>query len=468
MAPPHIVTVLEQSQVAPPPGTVADSSVPLSFLDIPWLSLPPVQILLFYDFPHSKAYFIETLIPNLKHSLSLTLKHFFPLAGNLIYPTGSSTSKPVIRFVDGNSVSVTFAESSNYDYSYLTGNHARNARAFYPLAPQLPRATAASDAVVVPLVAVQVTLFPNEGICVAFTLRHLAGDFRSWMHFINSWASVTKFQGDAKLLADKTIPVFERSMIKDPTGLEVIFLNQMGEARFEYPQFVPGDDMVRATFIFRHADVKRLKGLVLSLRPTLSRVSTFSVACAYIWICMMKTRNSEKVRADDIGQAEVIATLAECRGRLDPPIPATYFGNCLVPCHTTAKTDQQMAGGGLITAAELIGEGIRNRLQGEEGVLKGLNTWISDFERSVQQHYVGVSGSPKFTTYTADFGWGNPKKFEPLAVDDMENSFYIGHCRDSEDGAFEVSLFFPKVRMDAFATLFADGLKDGSFFISRL
>ncbi|KAK3035499.1 hypothetical protein RJ639_033958 [Escallonia herrerae] len=266
----------------------------------------------------------------------------------------------------------------------------------------------------------------------------------SWMHFINSWASVTKFKGDAKLLADKTIPVFDRSMIKDPTGLEAIFLKQMKEARFEYPQFVLGEDMVRATFVIRRADVKRLKGLALSRRPT------------------------EKVRVDDIDQAEVIATLAECRGRLDPPIPATYFGNSLVPCHTTAKTDQIMAGGGLITVAELIGEGIRKRLPDEEGVLKGLKTWILDFERAVQQNYVGISGSPKFTTYTADFGWGSPKKFEPLAVDDMENSFYIGHCRDSEDGAFEVGLFFPKVRMDAFATLFADGLKDGRFFISRL
>ncbi|XP_022021539.1 malonyl-coenzyme A:anthocyanin 3-O-glucoside-6''-O-malonyltransferase isoform X2 [Helianthus annuus] len=129
------LTVLEHSRISPPRDTIGHCSLPLTFFDVTWLLFPPVHHLFFYDFPHPKSHFIETVVPNLKHSLSITLQHCFPFVSNLIvFPT--VTRKPKIRHVEGDSVAVTFAEST-LDFNDLTGNHPRKCEDFYLLVPAL-------------------------------------------------------------------------------------------------------------------------------------------------------------------------------------------------------------------------------------------------------------------------------------------------------------------------------------------
>uniref|UniRef100_F6GXS1 Malonyl-coenzyme A:anthocyanin 3-O-glucoside-6''-O-malonyltransferase n=1 Tax=Vitis vinifera TaxID=29760 RepID=F6GXS1_VITVI len=112
-----MVNVLEECQVSPSPNAVGEKSLPLTFFDLLWLHFHIVQSLFFYKFPQSKTHFIETTIPSLKHSLSLALKHFYPFAGNLLFPP--NLGEPEIHYVDGDSVSLsTFAES-NSDFDYL-------------------------------------------------------------------------------------------------------------------------------------------------------------------------------------------------------------------------------------------------------------------------------------------------------------------------------------------------------------
>ena len=123
MASPEMVHVLEHCRIAPPPGSVDGKSLPLTFFDLPWLHFPLMKFFFFYEFSHPKTYFVETIIPRLKHSLSLTLKHFFPLSGNLIFPLDCSI--PEIRYKDGDSVSLTFVEGS-FDFDHLSGHHQRN------------------------------------------------------------------------------------------------------------------------------------------------------------------------------------------------------------------------------------------------------------------------------------------------------------------------------------------------------
>ncbi|WVZ06221.1 hypothetical protein V8G54_019567, partial [Vigna mungo] len=66
-----------------------EESFALTFFDILWLRLPPVQRVFFYEFHHPTDVFYDTLLPKLKRSLSLALGHFFPLAGHLTWPTHS-------------------------------------------------------------------------------------------------------------------------------------------------------------------------------------------------------------------------------------------------------------------------------------------------------------------------------------------------------------------------------------------
>lgn len=76
---------------------------------------------MFYDLQCSKTEFVETIVPILKKSLSLTLKHYFPLAGNTTLPL-ISPATPFSRYVAGDSVSLTIAQS-HADFVHLTGNH---------------------------------------------------------------------------------------------------------------------------------------------------------------------------------------------------------------------------------------------------------------------------------------------------------------------------------------------------------
>ena len=94
-----MVNVLEECQVSPPPNAVGEKSLSLTFFDLRWLHFHLVQSLFFYKFPQSKTHFIETTIPSLKHSLSLALKHFYPFAGNLLFPP--NLGEPEIHYVDG-------------------------------------------------------------------------------------------------------------------------------------------------------------------------------------------------------------------------------------------------------------------------------------------------------------------------------------------------------------------------------
>ncbi|AES77682.1 anthocyanidin 3-O-glucoside-6-O-malonyltransferase, putative [Medicago truncatula] len=55
----------------------SETSLPLTFFDILWLRLPPVQRIFFYEFPHQTSLFFNTLLPKLNQSLSLTLSHSY-------------------------------------------------------------------------------------------------------------------------------------------------------------------------------------------------------------------------------------------------------------------------------------------------------------------------------------------------------------------------------------------------------
>ncbi|KAA8532667.1 hypothetical protein F0562_032700 [Nyssa sinensis] len=434
-----MVTVLEHCRVAPPPGTVPEKSFPLTLFDLPWLPFPSMQRLLFYQFPHPKSHFIDTLIPKLKNSASLTLKHFFPLAGNLIIPPDSS--KPEIRYVDGNSVSLTFAESTR-DFNYLTENHPRNVDEFHHLVPQMPQVTNVMDTLLVPLLALQVTLFPNSGICFGYTFHHAAADGGSFIRFLKSWASITKFGGDEEWLAGGSFqPLFARTVSNDPNGIETSLWRQVREIKFgEGPVQCLPSNPDRATFVMDRANAQRLKKMVLARIQTQLHVSTFTVTCAYVWVCMVKSCAAIGEEVAEEEEPEGLVCVADCRSCFKPPIPENYFGNCLTACFVTAKSSQLVREEGFLTAAELIGEAISRRPQNEDEVLKGLETWLLKLGMKLKR-LSSVAGSPRLCVYDTDFGWGRPKKTEIISTDVTGTAISINERRDSE-GDVEIDFNF--------------------------
>ncbi|XP_022873115.1 malonyl-coenzyme:anthocyanin 5-O-glucoside-6'''-O-malonyltransferase-like [Olea europaea var. sylvestris] len=445
--------ILEQCHIQPSSSNVNELTLPLVSFDIICLDYNPVYGLLFFEFPCSKDHFLETIVPKLKQSLRETLKHFLPFSGSIIRPINSGW--PISRYVLGDSVSLTIAQCDK-DFNHLTGYHPRAAGEFYSCIPELPPATHSSDFIIFPVTALQVTLFPGHGICIGFTNHHTIGDANTVIRFVKAWATVTKFGGDSQLFEDQLLPFYDRTSIADPEGLDSIYWELMKKCRpVDSPplKFNIDSNKVRATFVMTKDDVEKLKNYVLGKLPKTSHVSSFTVICAHLWVCLAKSLAAigEDVADDEV---EYFCFPADCRARLNPPLPANYFGNCLALLKAEIAHGKLKTNDGFLIAAESIGDAIRNTVYNKKGILDGAENWPSDYWKLEGKRIIGVSGSPRFDLYDADFGWGKAKKLEDANIDgDTDTSMSFCKSRDFQ-GGFEIGLSKPKVMVEAFARMF--------------
>ncbi|KAL8502268.1 hypothetical protein ACS0TY_021408 [Phlomoides rotata] len=442
--------VLDRCQIQPSPDTVAELTLPLLHFDITWLYFHPVQRLLFFHLPCSKHHFLEVIVPELKQSLLTTLNHFLPLAGNIVHPIDSG--RPFSRFVIGDSVLLTIAEC-NKDFRHFTGNHPRVSDEFYAFVPQLPPAKNTSDAVILPVFSIQMTLFPEQGVCLGFTNHHAIGDASTIVRFIKSWASVNRFGDDSKLIDDKSLPFYDRTSVEDSEGLDSKYWELVKRTRSVEPRrFSFPLNKVRATFVVRRDDVEMLKSLVLRRRPEM-HITAFTMTCALVWACLVRAEAGAV--PDD--EPEYFCFAADCRGRLNPPLPVTYFGNCLAFVKAESTHGSLKGKDGFLVAADRLGKAIQKTVYNDKGILDGAETWPVEFRKLIGKRLFGVAGSPRFDLYDADYGWGRPRKCESASID-KDTSMSLCKSRDFE-GGLEFTLSRPKKKLDAFAAVFTEALR---------
>ncbi|KAJ0873831.1 putative anthocyanin 6''-O-malonyltransferase [Helianthus annuus] len=427
------LTVIEQSQVSPPPATIGLKSLLLTFSDIVWLTFAePVHTLFFMS------------SQSLKHS---SLKLLSPILNNLYLSPFNIFSLLLVS----DSVAVTFAEC-NLDFNDLTGNHPRECEKFYHLIPLLGRTTKVSDYITIPVFAVQVTLFPNCGISIGITNHHSLGDASTTFCFLKAWTSVAQYNGsDENFLAKGTLPIYDR-LVNYPKLDEINLKKAKVEAfneEYKLPRLCGPTDKVRATFILSRTMINGLKKLVSTQIPTLAYLSSFTIACAYIWNCVASLHNDEIV---------LFGFAIDCRSRMDPPIPAAYFGNFLGRCINVARTSILTGKDGFLAAAELIGENLNKILTDKDGLVKGLVPMENMFADGWPTRMMGVAGSPKHKLYDLDFGFGKPKKHEWVSIDYNVGSISISTSRESNED-LEIGLCLSAAEMDLFVSNFNSGLK---------
>ncbi|CAH9112730.1 unnamed protein product [Cuscuta epithymum] len=438
-----------------------------------WLIAPPVHRLIFYHHPISRTDFVDYLIPKMKDSLSQTLQHYSPLAGRVIV-SPDKINMPEIRYVEGDTIPLVIAEfdsTNSNDFSHLVSNDARSSMNLNPLIPRLlPTSRAPDGSLSIPLFALQVTLFPDVGICIGVTNHHTTGDGSSIFEFMKAWAFFSSHHKDddkgkfSMLLPSQYLPVLDRTLFKDPKGLAKIYWDfvktiNIEEAHngFRLPLVT---DKVRSTFVVTRDDIQRLKKHVLARSPKLVHVSSFTVTCSYVWSCLVRSRNEINegdMQEGEEEEMEFFLCLANCRARLDPPLPTNYFGNCVMPCLGSTSRKSLMGDGGFVEAAEAIGEGIRSQLYNEDkdGVLKGATDWLTSMSRMTMG--MSLAGSPKFDYYELDFGWGRPTKFDIPSID-VTGAISVGAAKD-DAGGLEVGLALSVEQMESFARIFSQGLK---------
>lgn len=449
---PSPITLLHHFQVSLPPDSApaaaAAAPLPLTFFDIVWLPTGPVERLLFYRFPHPTSHFLSHHLPLLTSSLSRALLLFYPLSGRVSPPRASSPdAKFQIRYSPGDSVPLDVAESSE-DFDRISGDCPRAFRDLHSMVPRLPLADDGS----IPLMALQITVFPNQGVALGVAVHHVACDDSSSIHFLKSWAAAAT-GGDSNE-APISPPLIDRTAIADPDRLYFKILAEMQALQSSVPPSSPPPglprELVIALFAIGQEQIDRLKRSAAARSGVPARVSTFIVACAFAWPCLVRAQ----ARFYSTKKMAYLLFSVECRGRLNPPVQASYFGNCLRPCFVEVGVRDLLNGDGVFAAAEAIGKAIKGLEEG--GVLKGAEGWLQKIISLVPERPISLAGSPRYRVYDVDFGWGKPMKVEMTSIEKTPGTISLAEDRQ---GGVEMGLVLPKPEMEAFGACFRDGLK---------
>ncbi|KAG6477787.1 phenolic glucoside malonyltransferase 1-like [Zingiber officinale] len=433
--------VIKRYEVSPPPGTVDDSTLSLTYLDLLWLKNGSVERVFFYPLAVSVSHFIDSVVPTLKSSLSAALRHFYPLAGK-IRSSAASSDGYEIHYADGDSVPFTVAEYSG-DFDDLSSDHPRLFNDMLPLLPELPESSIDNNGI--RLLALQATLFPERGVAVGISVHHGACDGSSSTRFLSAWASACAGAGVM------VPPVIDRSMITDPDDLYSVFLNGIvrRQSNTSMMHLKAPPDAVLQSFTIGKYHIQKLKELVMQSGDLSFRCSTVVAAFAYVWVCHFKARLPEIS-----SKCILMAMAGDCRPWLKPPVPAAFFGNCITFAFTEAKACDLEKENGVAAAARLIGKAVQVF---KENPLKDAKHWPGGFKIEKEPDFLTVAGSPTFKVYNLDFGWGRPKKVEITSIG-KTGAISVAESRQ-EEGGVEIGLVRPKAEMQLFEKHFYDGLK---------
>jgi len=445
--------VIEPARVTPTDYSVINSAnlhkLPLTFFDLPWLLFQPVKRVFFYELTEStRDHFHSIILPKLKDSLSLILRNYLPLTGHITWEPNEP--KPSIIVSENGVVLVTIAES-DADFSHLSGYGQRPLSELHALVPKLPVSDDSATAF-----SIQITLFPNQGFSIGVAAHHAVLDGKTSSTFIKAWAQICK--QELQSMPENLTPSYDRSLIKYPTYLDEKMIELVRSLKEDQtnirsltslPSSKLGDDVVLATLVLSRADIERLREQVKNVSPSL-HLSTFVIAYAYAWTCFVKARGGNKDRSVSL------LFVGDFRDRLDPKLPGTYFGNCMIPvgCYNR-KAAEFMEEKGFVTAAEIISDLVKGLSSRKIETIA--DTFVEGFSfQSWSTQFGTIAGSTRLGVYEADFGWGRPVKVDIVSIDQGE-AIAMAERRD-ESGGVEIGMCLKKTEMDSVVSFFNNGL----------
>ncbi|CAL5191100.1 unnamed protein product [Lathyrus oleraceus] len=465
------IKIHEHTKVVPPSSsTLVKTITPLTFFDIFWLKFHPVERVFFYTLPNSQShpsFFFQEIVPNLKSSLSLTLQHFLPLAGKILWP--SDSSKPFIKFNPNEDDGVSFLiAESELDFNLVIENSPQEASLSRSLIPLLESTDSFAS-----IISIQITLFPKNGFSLGITTHHAVLDGKSTTMFMKAWAylcnKTIETLDESPTLLPKLDPLFNREIIRDPNELALNFTNiwihhmtqKFPNEKLNSLEIFPSEpklkDYVRATFKLTREDLDKIKQRVLSKWEIMDTneskskpetLSSFILTCAYLHVTIAKAMNGVEKEKERFA----FVFSVDCRARLEPPIPNNYFGNCVWLQFPDTQPLDFIKEDGVLLVAKCIHEKIK--MIDEKGVLEGAKDCINKLIslRIEGFEIMGVAGSNRFGVYETDFGWGRPEKVEIVSID-RGLTISLAESKDG-NGGIEVGVVLKKDEMNLFSSLF--------------
>ncbi|CAL5050934.1 unnamed protein product [Urochloa decumbens] len=460
------VTHVRPSQTSNPPP---QDAIKLSLFDTLFLPLTPIQRLFFYDGDDLPPF--PDMLLTLKSSLAATLAVFTPLAGRVAVTSSSSGDDVAIDCSDGTiSRGVRFVEAeyagTAADVRRLARAAEHDAEAYVQLAPAIDVGVLPAPALAVQVTNPAAAVGGVVGaVVVGVTMNHVVADGQAFWEFIRAWAAAAAHGGSMEIVAP---PTFDRAAInRHPKAEEVSreFLRALAPALPKVITFPKPDNALqrRRTYVLSATQIRSLKhrislhinGANASTAAANPPTSTYAAVASLVWVSAVRAKNALTDAAADT----YLMFAADCRARLDPPLPAAFFGNCAKSCYARATVgelrDVVVGVKSLARAAAAVREVVREQLADP----------VADADRWMERHgalpwdrTVQVGASNRFAAYETDFGWGAPSRVELASVFAREFVAVVG----APEGAVQVSVALDRDRMDGFEANFLSLLQGSS------
>ncbi|KAH7515108.1 uncharacterized acetyltransferase At3g50280 [Ziziphus jujuba] len=405
--------------------------------------------LLFAIPPQPHYHFMKTLLDKLKHSLSLALVHFFPLAGRLKSiknknPLSYSfyvdcNDSPGAKFIHGALDNTTVSDilsSTDVSEELILQSLFDDDR------------TANIDLHAMSLLTVHVTEL-MDGVFIGCGMSHFLADGNSFWHFFNMWSEIFQAQdqaaGNTKTasisisrppILDRWFPDGHGPLINLPStpfhGLDHHDNEHDSTKICEAPKF-----RVR-TFHFSSQAIAKLKAKANSEGET-SKISSFQSLSALVWRCITRVRRLQP------HQPTTCLVPVNTRSKLEPPLSQDYFGNSVGITVVVTTAGELVGENGLGLAGWKLHQAVVN--YNDKAVRKRLDAWLESpmflnpQGGGLDPHWVMINGSAKFNTFGNEFGMGKALSFM-LARNTAISGKIVAHS-GREEGSVDLEVCLP-------------------------
>jgi hypothetical protein len=406
--------------------------------DIVMLSSHYIQKGLLFKKPTSSSlnqqHFIENLVDKLKHSLSLTLFHFYPLSGRLVTQKTQDPPSYTI-FVDcKNSDGAKFIHST----LDITINDILSPVDVPPIVQSFfdhHRATN-HDGHTMSLLSIQVTELV-DGVFIGCSMNHSIGDGTAYWNFFNTFSEIFQNGGD-NLLPISHQPIHNKWF---PEGYGPI-INLPFKHHDEFIRSHESPIMSERIFHFSAESIAKLKAKANEESKT-TKISSFQSLSALVWRSITRVRQLSHDKKTSCKMA------INNRTRMEPSLPKEYFGNSIYAV-STETTVGELLENNLGWAAWKIHQTIANYV--DKVVRRSLNEWLQSpivfrMDMMVDPYTVMMGSSPRFNMYGNEFGMGKPVAVLSGNANKCDGNVTSYEGREGEGSIdFEISLSINAMR----------------------
>ncbi|KAH7283335.1 hypothetical protein KP509_34G001900 [Ceratopteris richardii] len=209
-----------------------------------------------------------------------------------------------------------------------------------------------------------------------------------------------------------------------------------GNASADRPQRSASSDLVQCLFIMPSSAIRQLKAEDGGVH------TSYEVMCAHLW------KHITRARQRPSHEPTFFVVLANCRNRVSPRLPSTFFGNAIAFDISESTSARVCAEPLNATAARIHATVVAIVQDGLAGFLNWLETPGNDFFPYILPQLpkgmsINVASSPRFPAYEVDFGWGKPSAVRSPRVPSLGEIVLFGGNPKLGEGDVEICVALP-------------------------